>query len=69
MRVQVDLNRCQLYAQCCFLAPSVFKLEGEEALTYHTCPDEALRERVLQAAASCPMQAIIVEPEGLEPLR
>jgi ferredoxin len=67
MRILVDLNRCQLYAQCCFLAPSVFKLEGEEALTYHPSPDDGLRDRVLRAAAACPTKAIIVEPEELEP--
>jgi hypothetical protein len=30
MRVVVDLNRFLGYAQCVFLAPSVFKLNGEE---------------------------------------
>lgn len=67
MRVLVDLNKCQLYAQCCFLAPSVFKLEGEEVLSYHPAPDEAFRERVVRAAAACPVLAISVEPAGLEP--
>jgi ferredoxin len=57
----VDLNRCQAYAQCCFLAPSVFKLHGEEALWYDPAPDEAQREHVLRAAAACPVQAIVVE--------
>ena len=57
----VDLNRCQAYAQCCFLAPSVFKLHGEEALWYDPAPDAAQREHVLRAAAACPVQAIVVE--------
>src|SRR5262249_4084617 len=39
IRVAVDLNRCQAYAQCCFLAPSVFRLHGEEALWYDPAPD------------------------------
>ncbi len=60
----VDLNRCQAYAQCCFLAPDVFKLHGEEALWYDPAPDEAQREHMLRAAA-CPVQAIVVE--GAEP--
>lgn len=62
MRVTVNLNRCQGYAQCCFLAPSVFELHGQEALWFDPCPDEALRDHVLRAAASCPVQAIFVEP-------
>ena len=61
MRVVVDLNRCQGYAQCVFLAPEVFELHGEEALLYDLNPDDAERLRVLRAAAACPVQAIAVE--------
>ncbi|GCF09925.1 ferredoxin [Dictyobacter arantiisoli] len=61
MRVLVDLNRCQGYAQCCFLAPESFKLVGEEALMYDSGPDDALKEKIERAAASCPVQAIMVE--------
>lgn len=57
----VDLNRCQAYAQCCFLAPDVFRLHGEEALWYDPSPDPERREHILRAAAACPVQAIIVE--------
>ncbi|WP_406378619.1 ferredoxin [Streptomyces sp. NBC_01618] len=60
MRIVVDLTRCQGYAQCVFLAPEVFQLHGEEALLYApTVPDDQL-ERVRQAAAACPVQAILV---------
>ncbi|MFB7271095.1 ferredoxin [Streptomyces sp. NPDC056244] len=60
MQIVVDLNRCQSYAQCAFLAPQVFELHGEEALMYTpTVPDDQ-RERVLRAAAACPVQAILV---------
>lgn len=61
LRLLVDLNRCQGYAQCCFLAPDVFELHGEEALFYVPEPEPAQRDRVLRAAASCPVQAIDVE--------
>ena len=57
----VDLNRCQAYAQCCFLAPSVFELHGEEALFYDPAPDPDKREQVLHAQAACPVQAIHVQ--------
>jgi Ferredoxin len=60
MRIVVDLTRCQGYAQCVFLAPEVFRLHGEEALLYAPAvPDEQL-ERVRQAAAACPVQAILL---------
>jgi ferredoxin len=61
LHVVVDLNRCQSYAQCCFLAPSVFQLHGEEALWYDPSPDPGQWEHVLRAAAACPVQAITVE--------
>ena len=60
IQVVVDLNRCQAYAQCCFLAKSVFELHGPEALWYDPDPPEAQREQVLRAAAACPVQAITV---------
>jgi ferredoxin len=61
MRIVVDLNRCQGYAQCVPLAPDVLQLNGEEALMYNPNPDDAQRQHVLRAVASCPVQAIIVE--------
>jgi ferredoxin len=68
IHVVVDLNRCQAYAQCCFFAPSVFKLHGEEALWYDPEPSEAQREQVLRAAVACPVQAIVVQwRDGSQP--
>jgi ferredoxin len=61
MRLVVDLNRCQGYAQCVPLAPEVLRMVGEEALAYDPNPDDSQRQRVLRAAASCPVQAIILE--------
>jgi ferredoxin len=61
MRIVVDLNRCLGYAQCVPLAPDVLQLSGEEALMFDPNPDDAQRLRVLRAAASCPVQAILVD--------
>jgi ferredoxin len=61
VRIAIDLNRCQGYAQCVPLAPDVLQLVGEEALLYDPNPDDTQRLRVLRAAASCPVQAIIVD--------
>ncbi len=61
LRVVVDLNRCQGYAQCCFLAPDVFRLYGEEALIYYPEPTASQHTNILRAAAACPVQAITVQ--------
>lgn len=66
MRIVVDLNRCEGYAQCAFLAPDVFAMHGQEALMYDPGPGEDRREQVLRAAAACPVQAITVEGERTE---
>ena len=64
MRILVDLNRCQGYGQCVFLAPVVFELHGEEALMYDPGPDEEQLIPVVRAAAACPVRAIRVERPG-----
>jgi len=51
VRIVVDLNRCQGYGQCVFLAPSVFELHGEEALMYDPGPDETQRLPVWATSA------------------
>ncbi|WP_225839140.1 ferredoxin [Streptomyces sp. NK08204] len=61
MRLVVDLNKCQGYAQCAFLAPDVFALHGEEALMYDPRPQEEQRERLARAVAACPVQAITAD--------
>src|SRR5215468_7521244 len=61
MRLVVDLTRCQGYGQCAFLAPGVFRMRGGEVLMDDPEPDEGQHERVLRAAAACPVQAIRVD--------
>jgi ferredoxin len=63
MKIVVDLNRCQGYAQCAFLAPAVFEIHGEEVLLYAPRAPDGERERVRRAAAACPVQAILVEDD------
>ncbi|MCS0600725.1 ferredoxin [Streptomyces sp. LP11] len=64
MRLVVDLNKCQGYAQCAFLAPDVFAMHGEESLIYDPRAREEQRERLARAVAACPVQAITAD--GLE---
>ncbi|MFF3613016.1 ferredoxin [Streptomyces sp. NPDC002580] len=69
VRIAVDLNRCQGYAQCAFLAPEIFTMHGDEALLYEPEPDGALREKLDRAATACPVQAVLVdavEPDAVD---
>jgi NADPH-dependent 2,4-dienoyl-CoA reductase/sulfur reductase-like enzyme/ferredoxin len=68
VRLVVDLTRCQGYAQCAFLAPEVFRMQGDEALWYDPEPDDSRREQVQRAAAACPVQALRLEPSRLRDL-
>ena len=61
MRITVDLNRCQAYAQCCSLAPDVFQLLGREVIYYDPEPEDHHRLQILRSKAACPVQAITVE--------
>jgi len=56
--VIVDLSRCQVYGQCIFAAPGVFRLRGEDSLEFDPVPGEAARAQLLRAARACPVQAI-----------
>ena len=62
MKIVVDLTRCQGYAQCAFAAPDVFTMLGDEALLYDPDPDDVERDKVVRAAAACPVQAILLDP-------
>jgi ferredoxin len=62
VRVVVDRTRCADHGQCVFAAPEVFQLDDAGKLDYDGGElDEALRDRVEEAADVCPMQAITVE--------
>ena len=61
LRVTVDLNLCQAYAQCCYAAPRHFRIEGHEALFYDPAPAAQDRDDIERARVACPVQAIRVE--------
>ncbi|ACL55204.1 ferredoxin [Methylobacterium nodulans] len=63
MRVVVDLNRCQAYAQCCFAAPDSFALHGIEVLVYDPAPPPERRREIERAVQACPVRAIMLEVE------
>jgi ferredoxin len=66
VRLVVDLNRCQGYAQCAFLAPDVFAMHGDESLLYNPEAGDDRREDMARAVAACPVQAITVDAASLD---
>lgn len=68
MKIIVDLNRCLAYAQCCFAAPSSFKLVADEILAYDPAPPAEVRDDILRAIHACPVQAISIDIEDAEDL-
>lgn len=68
MRVVVDPNVCEANGLCAGIAPDVFRLGDDDVLTLLLPdPPEERRAAVLQAARSCPKQAITVV-DGEQPL-
>jgi ferredoxin len=62
MHLRVDRDLCEANALCTGIAPDVFDLDDEDELVVlRPEPDEALREPVEQAVASCPKQALFLE--------
>jgi ferredoxin len=63
MKVTVDLEKCNAYANCVIEAPGVFDIDDATGLAtvLQEEPPEDLREQVQSAARLCPVQAITVE--------
>jgi ferredoxin len=63
MRVKVDIEKCEAYAECVFAAGEVFELDddADTVTVLQEEPPEELRKKVLEAARVCPVQAITVE--------
>lgn len=60
MRVTVDSNLCQAYANCISFAPEVFELDDTRGIAVVRQPDPPaeLHDAVNQAVALCPTRAI-----------
>lgn len=62
LRVWVDRQRCVGAGNCIFLAPTAFKWRENDFLKATVLDPETVEEdRLRDAAASCPTQAIILE--------
>jgi ferredoxin len=61
MDLRVDRDLCEANGVCTGIAPDVFDLDDEDELQImQPEPPEELRERVEQAVASCPKNALFL---------
>ena len=61
MRIEVDYDKCQSNALCMAAAPTVFEVRDDGYMyVLNESPEEALFDRVRQAARDCPTQAITI---------
>ena len=62
MRIVVDRNRCASTGMCEALAPDVFEIGADGALTIRQeHPGEDRRTEIEQACLDCPTQALSIE--------
>ncbi|TNC28952.1 ferredoxin [Amycolatopsis alkalitolerans] len=61
MRVDVDRDLCEANGVCTGFAPEVFELDDEDELVvkYPEVPEDEV-ERVTQAVAACPRNALFI---------
>jgi ferredoxin len=64
MKVSVDLAICENQAVCIGLAPAVFDFNDDDQLiVLQPEPSEDLRQSVEEAAAACPVGAILIDDD------
>ncbi|WP_127509329.1 ferredoxin [Actinoplanes solisilvae] len=66
VRITVDMNLCESHGQCVFVAPDVFWFDEDEILNHKPKVDSSEYDRVVAAAAACPVRAIQVSKIGEE---
>jgi ferredoxin len=62
MKIKVDRNLCIGAGTCSVIAPEVFELDGELKAVVKD-PKGAAEDKIMDAAKSCPVLAIILEDE------
>jgi ferredoxin len=62
MKVRVDRELCVGIGNCVAVAPGVFKLDDESKAVV-TNPVSISEDKLMSAAESCPVNAIIIEDE------
>ena len=59
LRVCIDRTLCVGFGDCVSAAPEAFALDGEDVVVF-VAPERVSRAQLLQACASCPVDALTV---------
>ncbi len=65
--VSIDQSRCIGAGNCVHIAPKAFQLD-EENIAYLVDPSEVIDDDLLDAARSCPTDAIYLDTEDGKPV-
>jgi ferredoxin len=63
LMVRIDRMTCAAFKDCIGLAPEAFEL-GEDDIVAFKHPEQIDRERLIEACAICPVNALIVLDEN-----
>lgn len=63
MKVKLDTDVCDAHGDCVVAAPEIFDLDDDDDVAKVLMPEpgEDMRDAALEAADSCPVQAITIE--------
>ena len=64
LRIVIDRDLCVGFADCIAEAPLAFDLD-EEGIAVFVDPEAAAKDELLQACATCPVDAITVFEDGV----
>ncbi len=67
LRVRIERTLCVGFGDCVTAAPDAFALDGEDIVVF-AAPEAVDRQRILDACASCPVDALTVWDETGEQL-
>ena len=68
LRIQIDRDLCVSFGDCIEEAPGVFEFDDEEIAVFVGEPEATSRQRLIDACACCPVDALTAFDEEGEQL-
>lgn len=63
LTIRIDRTRCIGTGNCVAMAPEVFELGSDQIVTFVDAPADIDRERLIEACAVCPVDALFAIDE------